>query len=105
MSEARKYLNTSDEYVSDILRLAAKALAGAYQTSYDMPKDLPDGWIGIRVDILPERLTARPAMDADTELQRLLDLAVWSKDPANGMERIGDPCGAGKWNTRKGDEI
>ena len=91
MSEARKYLNTSDEYVSDILRLAAKALAGAYQTSYDMPKDLPDGWIGIRVDITPEHLTARPRMDetaAYQGLQRLSNLAVWSCDPDNGMERI-----------------
>ena len=75
MSEAREYLNTSDEYVSEILRLAAKAIAEAYQTSYDMPKDLPDGWIGIRVDILPERLTARPKRDANVALQRLLNLS------------------------------
>ena len=91
MSEARKYLNTSDEYVSDILRLAAKALACAYQTTYDYPKDLGDGWIGIRVDILPERLTARPGMDetaAYQGLQRLLNLAIWSSDPDNGMEAI-----------------
>ena len=84
MSEARKYLNTSDEYVSDILRLAAKALACAYQTTYDMPKDLPDGWIGIRVDILPERLTAKPTGDADAELLRLLNVATRT----NNMERI-----------------
>ncbi|MBU2789223.1 hypothetical protein HFQ13_13610, partial [Acidithiobacillus sp. VAN18-1] len=55
MSEAREYLNTNDEYVYDILRIAAKAIAEAYQTTYDAPKDLPDGWIGIRVDINPER--------------------------------------------------
>ncbi len=91
MSEARKYLNTSDEYVSDILRLAAKALACAYQTTYDYPKDLGDGWIGIRVDILPEHLTARPRMDetaAYQGLQRLSNLAVLSCDPDNGMEDI-----------------
>ncbi|OCB03917.1 hypothetical protein BBC27_05735 [Acidithiobacillus ferrivorans] len=79
MSEARKYLNTSDECVSDILRLATKALACAYQTTYDMPKDLPDGWIGIRVDILPERLTGKPTGDANAELQRLLNVAPWTK--------------------------
>ncbi|MBN6742574.1 hypothetical protein JKG47_19070 [Acidithiobacillus sp. MC6.1] len=74
MSEAREYLNTGDEYVSEILRLAAKAIAEAYQTTYDMPVDLPDGWIGIRVDIQPERLKAVPHRHAGHELQRLVDL-------------------------------
>ena len=84
MSEARKYLNTSDEYVADILRIAAKAIACAYQTTYDYPKDLGGGWIGIRVDILPERLTARPTGDADAELQRLLNVATRTRN----MEHI-----------------
>ncbi len=88
MSEAREYLNTSDEYVSDILRLAAKAIAEAYQTSYDMPKDLPDGWIGIRVDILPERLTARPKRDANVALQRLLNLSRDAQDTISRLEHI-----------------
>ncbi|MBN6739845.1 hypothetical protein JKG47_04725 [Acidithiobacillus sp. MC6.1] len=74
MSNARQYLNTGDEYVSDILRLAAKAISEAYQTSYDMPVDLPDGWIGIRVDLIPERLKAVPQRDAGDALQRLLDM-------------------------------
>ena len=88
MSEAREYLNTSDEYVSDILRLAAKTIAEAYQTSYDMPKDLPDGWIGIRVDILPERLTARPKRDANVALQRLLNLSRDAQDTISRLEHI-----------------
>lgn len=88
MSEAREYLNTSDEYVSEILRLAAKAIAEAYQTSYDMPKDLPDGWIGIRVDILPERLTARPKRDANVALQRLLNLSRDAQDTTSRLEHI-----------------
>ena len=91
MSETRRYLNTSDEYVADILRLAAKAISEAYGTTYDYPKDLPDGWIGIRVDITPEHLTARPRMDetaAYQGLQRLSNLAVRSSDPDNGMEDI-----------------
>ena len=88
MSEAREYLNTSDEYVSEILRLAAKAIAEAYQTSYDMPKDLPDGWIGIRVDILPERLTARPKRDANVALQRLLNLSRDAQDTISRLEHI-----------------
>ncbi|MBU2720087.1 hypothetical protein HF563_12030 [Acidithiobacillus ferridurans] len=88
MSEARKYLNTSDEYVCDILRLAAKAIAEAYGTSYDCPKDLPDGWIGIRVDILPERLAARPIMNANVALERLLDLMIGAQDTINQLEHI-----------------
>lgn len=88
MSEAREYLNTSDEYVSDILRLAAKAIAEAYQTSYDMPKDLPDGWIGIRVDIHPDRLTAKPKRDAYAVTQRLLNQFRDAQDTINGLEHI-----------------
>ena len=91
MSETRRYLNTSDEYVADILRLAAKAISEAYGTTYDYPKDLGDGWIGIRVDIRPERLTARPILDesaAYQELRRLSNLVIWSIDTDNGMERI-----------------
>ena len=88
MSEAREYLNTSDEYVSDILRLAAKAIAEAYQTSYDMPKDLPDGWIGIRVDILPERLTAKPITNANVALERLLDQLIDAQDTISRLEHI-----------------
>lgn len=91
MSEARKYLNTSDEYVADILRLAAKAISEAYGTTYDYPKDLPDGWVGIRVDITPEHLTARPRMDeaaAYQRLRRLAETAIWSNGPNNGLERI-----------------
>ncbi|MBU2796480.1 hypothetical protein HFU75_06840 [Acidithiobacillus sp. VAN18-2] len=74
MSEAREYLNTGDEYVYDILRIAAKAIAEAYRTTYDAPKDLPDGWIGIRVDINPERLKAVPHKDAKDALQGFLNL-------------------------------
>ncbi|MBN6739905.1 hypothetical protein JKG47_05025 [Acidithiobacillus sp. MC6.1] len=74
MSEAREYLNTGDEYGYDILRIAAKAIAEAYQTTYDAPKNLPDGWIGIRVDINPERLQAVPGTDAKDALQGFLDL-------------------------------
>lgn len=72
MSEIRDHLNTSDEYVSEILRIAAKAIAAAYQTTYDMPKDLPDGWIGIRVDISPEQFKATPKGDANVLLQKML---------------------------------
>ncbi len=74
MSEAREYLNTGDKYVSDILQLAAKALSRAYQTTYDPPKDLSEGWIGIRVDVQPERLKAMPHGNAGTEMKHLLDL-------------------------------
>ena len=91
MSETRRYLNTGDEYVADILRLAAKAISEAYGTTYDYPKDLPDGWIGIRVDIPPERLAAKPVRDEEAVyqgLQRLSNLAVWSLSPDNGMEDI-----------------
>ncbi|BDB14042.1 hypothetical protein [Acidithiobacillus ferrooxidans] len=88
MSEARQHLNTSDEYVSDILRLVAKALAEVYGTSYDYPKDLPDGWIGIRVDISPERLTAKPIMPPDLTLNRLLNQFINAQDTINQLEHI-----------------
>lgn len=72
MNEEREYLNTSDPYVSEFLRLAAKALAEAYQSSYDMPKDLPDGWIAIRVGIHPECHKVAPKLNAEDSLRRLL---------------------------------
>ena len=101
MSETRMHLSTSDDYVAHILRMAAKAISEAYRTTYDYPKDLPDGWIGIRVDFPRDRLTARPRLDeadAFQGLQRLLDLAVWSIDPDNGMEDLSKGTGKkGGW--------
>lgn len=70
----RRYLGIADAGVDDVLRLAAKALAEAYGATYDPPEDLPDGWVGFRVDLEERHILAAPKRNACMELQRLLDL-------------------------------
>lgn len=82
----REYLNTSDEYVSHVLRIAAKALAEAYQSSYDMPKDMGDGWIGVRIGVHPECHMVKPKKDVDEALRRLLDLSKECKQLFNSSK-------------------
>jgi hypothetical protein len=71
--EIREYLNTSDDYVRDVLHIAVKSISLAYRTSYDPPRDLPDGWIGVRIDIPFHRFKVKPERDADEILQRLIN--------------------------------
>jgi hypothetical protein len=71
--EIREYLNTSDDYVRDVLHIAVKSISLAYRTSYDPPRDLPDGWIGVRIDTPFDRIRIEPARDADEILQRLIN--------------------------------
>ncbi len=72
-TKVREHLNTSDDYVRDILHIAVKSISLAYRTSYDPPRDLPDGWIGVRIDTPFDRIRIEPARDADEILQRLIN--------------------------------